>query len=378
MKTPFSDLRKQYESIRPEIDAAMREVIDCCAFSGGEFVERFEADFASYCQCRQAVAVGSGTEALWLCLRSLDVGPGDEVITVTNSFIATAEAITMTGAVPVFVDIDPDTQTMDPARIEPAITRRTKAIIPVHLYGQTADMDPIVDIARSYALHVIEDACQAHGAEYKGRRAGSLADAAAFSFYPGKNLGAYGEAGAATTNNPDLAATMRTLRDHGQRTKYHHDMVGWNCRMDGLQGAILSVKLRHLDEWTEARRRHAQTYRKLLSGLEDVVAPSEAAFARHVYHLFVVRVPDRDRVLQELAGAQVYCGVHYPVPIHLQAAYRNSPCVARDCDTSVRSASQLLSLPMYAELTQAQIQHVAEELSRVLGHTVARRVRVSA
>lgn len=359
---PFLDLRAQYESIRADIDRAIEETVGSCAFCGGPVVERFEKEFAAYCHSKEAVGVGSGTEALWLILMALGVGAGDEVITVANTFIATAEAITMTGAIPVFVDVDSSTYTMDPDRLEPAITPRTKAIIPVHLYGQTADMDPILAVARAHGLHVVEDACQAHGAEYKGRRAGSLADAAAFSFYPGKNLGAYGEAGVVTTNDETLAETIRMLRDHGQRTKYHHDLVGWNCRMDGIQAAVLGVKLKHLEEWTEARRRNAQIYRELLSELESVVIPEEAPYARHVYHLFVVRVPERDRVLRELTKAGIQCGIHYPIPIHLQPAYQGSPFIAFSCETTTRFAGRLLSLPMSAELNRAQTEVVVKEL----------------
>ena len=369
---PFLDLRAQYESIRADIDRAIEETVGSCAFCGGPVVERFEKEFAAYCHSKEAVGVGSGTEALWLILMALGVGAGDEVITVANTFIATAEAITMTGAIPVFVDVDSSTYTMDPDRLEPAITPRTKAIIPVHLYGQTADMDPILAVARAHGLHVVEDACQAHGAEYKGRRAGSLADAAAFSFYPGKNLGAYGEAGVVTTNDETLAETIRMLRDHGQRTKYHHDLVGWNCRMDGIQAAVLGVKLRHLEEWTEARRRNARAYCEMLSDVDSVLTPQEAGYARHVYHLFVVRVPDRDRVLKELSDAGIHCGIHYPVPVHLQRAYRRSRCVSTGSEVTSHCAPELLSLPMFAELTQAHIEQVVRELTRVLSRIIKR------
>ncbi|HOO91514.1 MAG TPA: DegT/DnrJ/EryC1/StrS family aminotransferase, partial [Syntrophales bacterium] len=252
MNVPFLNLKVQYKSIQNEIQDAISQVINNTAFAGGPFVARFEEEFASFCGCQHAIGVGSGTDALWLSLTALGIGEGDEVITVPDTFIATAEAISFCGAKPVFVDVDQDTYNMDPNRIEAAITQHTRAIIPVHLFGQMADMDPIMEIARRYGLFVVEDACQAHGSEYKGKRSGSIGDMGCFSFYPGKNLGAYGEAGAVVTNNSDLAERMRMFRDHGQAKKYYHGMIGWNARMDGIQGAILSTKLKHLDNWTEA------------------------------------------------------------------------------------------------------------------------------
>ena len=273
-------------------------MIDEAAFAGGPYVTAFESDFAKYCRCRHAIGVGSGTEALWLILLALGVGPGDEVITVPNTFMATAEAITYCGARPVFVDVDENTYTMDPARLGEAITARTKAIIPVHLFGQPADMDPILEVARSCGLFVIEDACQAHGAEYKGRRVGTLGDAGAFSFYPGKNLGAFGEAGAVVTNNAKLEEKIRILRDHGQVRKYHHTMIGWNCRMDGIQAAVLRVKLRHLEKGNQLRRSHALQYDRALDDIEEVVAPVHAAYVRHVYHIYAICVRERDDVMR--------------------------------------------------------------------------------
>ncbi len=370
MEVPFLDLRAQYTTIHDEIDRAVREVVDSTAFAGGPFVERFEEEFARYCGVDYAVGVGSGTDALGLILLAFGIGPGDEVITVPNTFIATAEAISMSGASPVFIDVDQETYTMDPSLIEAAITSKTKAVIPVHLYGQTADMDPILAVARKHGLRVVEDACQAHGAEYKGGRAGSLGDAAAFSFYPGKNLGAYGEAGAVTTNNGALAETIRMLRDHGQRTKYHHDLIGWNCRMDGIQAAVLSVKLKHLDDWNDARRSNAQSYRELLKNTTKVLVPKEAEYARHVYHLFVVRVPDRDRVVEELARARVQSGIHYPVPIHRQIAYQDSPVVSTDCNVATSISRSVMSLPMFAELARSQIEYVALQLVQVVGEAL--------
>jgi dTDP-4-amino-4,6-dideoxygalactose transaminase len=317
------------------------------------------------------VGLGSGTEALWLALLALGIGRGDEVITVPNSFFATSEAISWCAATPVFVDVDPETCTMDPAQLERAITPRTRAVIPVHLYGQCADMDPITRIARSRGLAVIEDACQAHGARYKGRMAGSLGDVAAFSFYPGKNLGAYGEAGAVTTSDRQLAERVRMLRDHGQRVRYDHDLVGINGRMDGIQGAILSVKLRRLEAWNAARVRHADRYAEVLGGIGGLTPPACAAYGRHIYHIYAVRVPHRDRVLQALKQEGVSCGVHYPIPIHLQKAYRPLGLAAGSFPVSENWAQETLSLPMYPELSDAQIQWVGECLRRALGAAAA-------
>ena len=323
IQVPFLDLKSHHAPLRSELNDAIKEVIDECAFAGGPFVERFEADFAAYCDCPYAVGLGSGTEALWLCLIALGIGPGDDVITVPNTFMATAEAITYCGARPVFTDVDERTYTMDPTALENAITAKTKAIIPVHLFGQPADMDPILEIARRHGLFVIEDACQAHGAEYKGRKVGTLADAACFSFYPGKNLGAFGEAGAVVTRNAGLEEKIRVLREHGQVRKYYHSMIGWNCRMDGIQAAVLRVKLRHLKKFTELRRSHAANYDRGLMGTDDLSAPWTAAGVRHVYHIYAIRVPNRDKIMHLLAEKGVGSGVHYPLPVHLQEAYRS-------------------------------------------------------
>lgn len=366
MKVPFLDLAATHQPLRAELEAAIGEVIDSSAFAGGPMVAKFEEEFASFCHVRHAVGVGSGTEALWLCLLALGVQAGDEVITVPNTFMATAEAITYCGADPIFVDVDPVYHTMDPELLEAAITPRTKAIIPVHLYGQTADMDPILAIARKHGIPVIEDACQAHGAEYKGRKAGTLGIAGCFSFYPGKNLGALGEAGAITTEDPDLLYKVQTLREHGQPRKYHHSMIGWNARMDGVQAAVLRVKLRHLARWNTLRRSHARVYDELLAGLENAVTPAEAAYARHVYHLYPVRVPDRDAVLKEMGELGVSCGVHYPVPVHRQAAYHHLELGTGSYPVSEKAAQELLSLPMFPELTRPQLEHVASTLRQVL------------
>jgi len=359
MKVPFLDLKAQYEPIREEIRVALQEVLDHTAFAGGPFVTQFEDEFARYCHTQHAVGVNSGTTALWTALMGLGIGAGDEVITVPNTFIATAEAISFCGAKPVFVDVDERTYTMDPALLEDAITPKTKAIVPVHLYGQTADMDPILAVARAHGLFVVEDACQAHGAEYKGRRAGSMGDAGCFSFYPGKNLGAYGEAGAVVTNNPDLAGWIRAFRDHGQSRKYYHSIVGWNCRMDGFQAAVLSVKLKYLEAWTRARRAHAARYGELLAGIEEIALPYEAPYARHVYHIYAIRTPDREALMASLQEAGIACGIHYPVPIHLQEAYKSLRFERGRFPSAEKCAAEQVSLPMFAELTHEQIQKTA-------------------
>jgi len=363
MTVPFLDLKAQYQSIKDEIDRAIQSVVDACAFAGGPFVEKFEKEFAEYCGSSHCVAVGSGTEALRLILEALGIAEGDEVITVPNTFIATAEAISLCGAKPVFVDVNERYHTIDPEPLRLAITRATRAIIPVHLYGQPADLDPILDIAKEHGLSVVEDACQAHGALYKGRRTGSIGVAAAFSFYPGKNLGAYGEGGAVTTDDEELAAKMRMLRDHGQSSKYYHDLVGTNGRMDGIQGAVLSVKLRHLEAWNEARISHAALYDELLDGLEGVTAPERAPYARHVYHIYGVHLSDRDRVQAALKEQGIGCGIHYPVPIHLQKAYGSLGLARGSYPVSERSAARMLSLPIYPELSDEQVRYVSECLA---------------
>jgi len=369
MKVNFLDLKVQYETIKDEIAEALQAVLDKTAFAGGPFVAQFEEEFAAFCQTEHAVGVGSGTEALWIALLAAGVGPGDEVITTPNTFIATAEAISFTGATPVFVDIDETTHNMDPNLLEAVITSKTKAVIPVHLFGQPADMDPIRIVAKKYGIFLLEDACQAHGAEYKGKRTGSLGDAGAFSFYPGKNLGAYGEAGAVTTNDADLAAKMRVIRDHGQAAKYYHDVVGWNGRMDGFQGAVLSVKLKYLDQWNDARRKNAQLYRDNLSGVEGIIIPEEADFARHVYHLYAIRIPDADRdaFMKSLNEKEIFCGIHYPVPVHLQKAYASLNLNPGAFPVAEKCAAQYVSLPMFPELKEEEIRFVSEETRKILG-----------
>lgn len=358
IRVPFLDLNAHHAPLREEFDRAIGEVIDTGAFAGGPFVEKFEHEFAAFCRCQHAIGLGSGTEALWLALLACGVGAGDEVITVPNTFMATAEAITYCAARPVFVDVDERTYTMDPAGLEKALTPRTKAIIPVHLFGQPADMDPILEFARKHSLFVIEDAAQAHGAEYKGKPAGTMGDAGCFSFYPGKNLGAFGEAGAVVTNDSDMAEKIRVLRDHGQVRKYRHNMIGWNCRMDGIQAAVLSVKLRRLENGNLLRRAHAQAYNRAFASTEEVVTPLEADYARHVYHVYALRVQDRDQVMFLLNEKGIQCGVHYPVPVHLQRAYRELGHSAGDFPTSEQSAQEFISLPMFPELTREQIEMV--------------------
>ena len=359
---PFVDLRSQYRSIKNEIDAAIGRVLESAQFILGEEVAGFEIDFARYCQASECVAVNSGTSALHLALLAAGIGPGAEVITVPFTFVATVSAICYTGARPVFVDIEPDYFTLDPSKIEAAITPRTRAIIPVHLYGQPADMNAILDIARRHRLSVIEDAAQAHGAEYFGRRCGSLGEIAGFSFYPGKNLGAYGEGGAVVTTRADLAATCRTLRDWGQETRYEHRLKGFNYRMDGIQGAILRVKLRHLEAWTEKRRGVAAWYAQTLDP-EIVRLPKARPGCRHVHHVFAVRTDDRER-LRDLLGRQgIQTGIHYPIPVHLQPAHADLGYGPGDFPNSEAAAREVLSLPLFPEMTREQVEMVASAVS---------------
>ena len=362
MNVPYLDLKSQYAAIKDEIHAAIGEVMEKTAFAGGPFVARFEQEFARFCNCKHAMGVGNGTDALWLSLLALGIGPGDEVITVPDTFIATAEAITYCGAKPVFVDVEEKTYNMDPSLLEAAITPRTKAVIPVHLFGQTADMDPILAIAGAHGLHVVEDACQAHGAEYKGRKAGSMGATGCFSFYPGKNLGAYGEAGAVVTNDDAIAEKIRIFRDHGQSKKYYHGVIGWNARMDGIQGAILTVKLKYLADWNESRRAHAREYTRLLSSIEGVIEPCEADYAKHIYHIYAIRTGQRDRLMTALAEQGISCGIHYPVPVHLQEAYHFLGLARGSFPVAEKCAEEFLSLPMFPELTTGQIAYVVDKL----------------
>jgi dTDP-4-amino-4,6-dideoxygalactose transaminase len=367
---PYLDLKAQYKTIRDDLHAAVDRVLESGQYVLGDEVATFESEFAAYSGAEQGIAMNSGTSALHLALLAAGVQPGDEVITVPFTFVATAAAIGYTGAKAVFVDIDPRTFTMDPRQIEAAITPRTKAIIPVHLYGQMADMDPIVRIARAHGLTLIEDACQAHGAEYKGRRAGSIGDFGCFSFYPGKNLGACGEGGLVTTSNPDAAERLRVLRDWGQTRKYHHIVRGYNYRMDGLQGAILRVKLRQLEAWTEARRTRAALYDDLLAS-SLVRAPGAAEDTRHVYHVYAVRCANRDDLQLSLRANGVQTGIHYPIPVHLQEAYRDLGYRAGEFPNAERAAREVLSLPLYPEMTNLQVETVAAAIHSCAAREVA-------
>lgn len=357
MKVPFVDLRAQYHNIKREIDEAIARVIEDSSFILGREVERFERDFADYTGTRFAVGVSSGTAALQLALMACGIGPGDEVIVPANSFFATAEAVSTAGATPVFVDVDPISRTISAEEVARAITPRTRAVVPVHLYGQPADLDPILAVARRHGLVVIEDAAQAHGALYRGRRVGTFGTASCFSFYPGKNLGAYGEGGAVLTDEAEIARRVAMLRDHGSARKYHHELIGYNFRMEGMQGAVLGVKLRYLDRWNELRRAHAARYNELLSGTPFSL-PVEMPYAYHVYHLYVVETPERDRLQQALHEAGIQTGIHYPVPIHLQPAYRASG--RKRLPVAEEQATRVLSLPMFPELTEEQVAAVAQ------------------
>jgi dTDP-4-amino-4,6-dideoxygalactose transaminase len=356
---PLVDLRAQYLPLKDEILAAIGSALDGMRLFLGENVVAFEQEFARYCGAADAVGVGSGTEALHLALLACGVGLGDEVITASHTFIATVEAICLTGATPVLVDIDPATYTMDVGQIEDKITPRTRAIVPVHLYGQPADMDPILVIANKHGLVVVEDACQAHGAEYRGKRTGALADVGCFSFYFSKNLGAYGEAGICVTNSPDVARRLRKFRDHGSERKYDHQVMGFNARLDEIQAAVLRVKLRRLDEWNEARRRNAERYDALLAD-SSVITPIEAQYARHVYHLYVIRSSHRDELQTYLGERGVATGIHYPVPVHQQPAWRSVSRSRTNLPVTERYADEILSLPMYPELDASSIDYVAE------------------
>lgn len=358
MQIPFVNLKAQYETLKDEMAEAIRGVLDSAQYIGGEALASFERDFAAYCQVRYARGVANGTDAIHLALRALGIGHGDEVITTAHTFIATAAGIVATGARPVLVDIDPDTYTIDPKMIERAVTDRTKAIIAVHLFGQPADMGPIKDIARRHGLYVVEDAAQAHGAEYQGVRTGALGDVACFSFYPAKNLGAYGDGGAVTTNNAAIAERIERLRDHGRTTHYSHAEIGFNSRLDALQAAVLQVKLRRLDEWNTNRRRAAEWYAEEFAQ-SGINTPLVRTGSTHVYHLYVIATDDRDAMRIKLDEAGVATGIHYPLPLHLQPAlaylgYRQGdlPC----CETL---AARSLSLPMFPELTRDQVRHIA-------------------
>ena len=366
MEIPFVNLKKQYLPIKKEIDEAISKIIQNTAFVLGDVVKRFEDDFASFCNVKYCKGVSSGTSALQLALISLDIKRGDEVILPPNTFIATAEAVSLVGAKPVFVDIDPETYNINPELIKEKITNKTKAIIPVHLYGQPADMDPILEVAEEKNLFVIEDACQAHGAEYKGKRCGSIGNIGCFSFYPGKNLGAYGEGGAITTNNEEIAKKIEMLRDHGQTKKHHHEIICINSRLEGIQGAVLGVKLKYLNEWNNKRRKNAKYYNKRLDGLNRIKIPLEREYGKHVYHLYVIQ-SDKRRALQEfLTSKGIATGLHYPIPIHLQLAYSYLDLKKGAFPVTESYVNRIISLPMFPELEKEEIDFVADSIANFL------------
>ncbi|MCA1644308.1 MAG: DegT/DnrJ/EryC1/StrS family aminotransferase [Chloroflexi bacterium] len=358
MRIPLVDLAAQFQPIKHEVMRAIEDVLDSMHLFLGPNMQAFEEEFAAYCGTRTCISVANGTDALHLALRAAGVGQGDEVITVAQTFFATTEAIVMAGATPVYVDIDPRTYLIDVEQIEARITSRTKAIVPVHLYGQMADMDPIMAIAARHDLVVIEDAAQAHGAEYKGRRAGSIGQLGCFSFYYSKNLGAYGESGAVVTSDAELARRLRLYRDHGSELRYHHEEYGFNSRMDEIQAAVLRIKLRHLDTWNAQRRAHAATYDRLLAG-GNVGVPKVAADRSHVYYVYVIRSAQRDSLQHRLAEREIGTGVHFPIPIHLQPATRGLGYHPGDLPVTEQAAREVLSIPMYAELNVPQLEWVA-------------------
>jgi dTDP-4-amino-4,6-dideoxygalactose transaminase len=361
MKIPFVDLKALHKPISADLAKAIARVMENTAFIQGSEVKAFEDAFASYLGVRQCVAVNSGTAALHLALLGLGVGPGDEVITVSHTFIATSEAISAVGARPVFVDVDPVTYTMDPAKVEAAITSRTKAILPVHLYGYPAEMDALLDIAKRHNLALVEDACQAHGASYKGRMAGTMGVAGCFSFYPGKNLGACGEGGALVTNDEAFAKKVRMLREHGSVQKYVHVLPGYNFRLEGIQGAVLAVKLPHLDGWNDRRRAIAKRYNERLAG-QGLVLPKEESHARHVYHLYVIQAEDREALRDHLAQRGIETGLHYPIPLHQQEAYASLGYRTGDFPVTEQATQRILSLPMYPDMSLEAADYVSDAI----------------
>ena len=370
MQINFVDLNKQYSLIKPEIDDAIQRVIKNSSFIGGEEVSAFEEEFAQYCDAHYCAGVNSGTDALKFICMALGIKEGDEVILPVNTFIATALGVSSMGAKPVFVDCEDGTYNIDVKKIEEKITSRTKAIIAVHLYGQPAEMDSIISIAQKHKLYVIEDACQAHGAFYKDRRVGTFGIASAFSFYPGKNLGAYGDGGAVITNDADMTEKIKKLREYGQEKKYVHTERGTNSRLDGLQAAILRVKLRHLDGWNEKRRNVAACYYDNLKDLQ-IKLPITMADRNHVYHLFVIETDNRDELLQYMSQKEIFCGIHYPIPLHLQGAYRELGYKEGDFPVSERSASRILSLPVYPELKKEEIRYIKNTINEFVSITTS-------
>jgi dTDP-4-amino-4,6-dideoxygalactose transaminase len=366
MNIPLVDLHAQYVPLKDEIFSGMEKVFESMHLFLGENVQALEKDFAHFCEAQFGIGVSDGTAALQIILRALGIGPGDEVITVSHTFIATAEAIILTGATPVFVDIVGDTCLMDVNQVEAKITPRTKAILPIHLYGQTVDMDPLLEIASRHNLKVIEDACQAHGAMYKGRHAGSLGDAAGFSFYYSKNLGALGEGGFISTSDPEIARRARMIRDHGSERRYYHDLIGFNGRLDEIQAVVLRAKLPHLPEYNVLRRQHAREYNELLSGT-PVVTPTEKPENQHIYHMYVIQAPHRDELQTYLKDRGIGTGIHYPVPIHLQNSTSFLGYKPGDFPITERVVGEIISLPMYAELTEEQIVNVVKTINGFYG-----------
>jgi len=364
---PFVDLKAQYNSIKEEIDKAIEKILHSSSFIMGEEMNRFEEEFAGFCRAKYAIGVANGSDALFLALKACEIKGGDEVITVPHTFISTTEAITQVGAKIIFIDIDPKTYTIDISKIEAKISEKTKAIIPVHLYGQAVDMDPILIFAKKYNLKIIEDAAQAHGAEYKERMVGSIGDVSCFSFYPGKNLGAYGDAGMVVTNNAVIAEKIKLLRNHGRiDKKYKHRLEGYSSRLDDLQAAILRVKLRYLDQWNERRRKNAEKYSEYLHNEDGITTPFEAEYAKHVYHLYVIRTSDRDRIREELKSKGISTGIHYPIPLHLQKAYQYLNYKKNDFPVTEKYCRKILSLPMFPELTEGQICKVCGVIKKFL------------
>jgi dTDP-4-amino-4,6-dideoxygalactose transaminase len=363
---PFLDLKAQYQSIKEEVNEAILSVVESCAYAKGPAVRQFQKNFSEYCETKHAVGVANGTDAIYLALRAVGVGPGDEVITTPDTFIATTEAITQAGAKIVFVDINPKTYNIDVSKIEEKITSKTKAIVPVHLFGQPADMEPILEIAKKHNLKVVEDAAQAHGARYFGKRVGTFGDVACFSFYPGKNLGAYGDGGAVVTNNEEIATNVEKIADHGSLKKYIHEVEGVNSRLDSVQAAVLDVKLKYLDQWNESRRKNAYVYNELLKDIDGVITPAELENTVPVYHLYVIQVDNRDALQQKLSDAGIASGIHYPYPLHLVPAYEYLGLKKGAFPNAENCAERFLSLPMYAELTESMIKSVCDVIKDIV------------
>ncbi len=367
MDLPLVDLKRQHDLIKSEIESSMKKILRGTQFILGENVELFEKEFAQYCGLKYAVGVASGTDALLLSLETLGIGDGDEVITVPNTFIATVDAISRRGAKPVFVDIDPATYNIDVNRIEEKISAKTKAIIPVHLYGQPADMKPIIKLAKAYDLKVIEDSCQAHGAEYEGQKAGALGDIGCFSFYPSKNLGAYGDAGMIVANKKEIIEELQMLRNYGQRRKYYHDFIGYNSRLDEVQATLLRVKLRYLDSWNNSRRKSAELYDELLRNIDHVTTPLKVKSSNSVYHLYVIRCSCRDGLKNYLCTKGIETGIHYPIPIHLQQAYKHLKYKKGSFPVTEEYANRILSLPLFPEIRDDEIGYVCENIKEFCG-----------